>query len=307
MEASQTFDAVYVTMSPSATHQSSADIDFFDSHCHAWSRWPYPPAVPDERTRGALELLLHEMDVNGVESALVVCAAIEKNSDNVEYVSRALTAHRGRLRMVPDLDCVWSESYHAPGSAMRLQRLAERHSIVGFAHYTAEENDGFLRSDEADELFSLAEELKLIVSLGAFPSWHADLRELANRHPTVPVLCNALGGVQVADGLNSAQLAEVLASVDVPNIYLKVAGLHYLVEAGWDYPWTDVLIVFEQIVETYGASRLCWGSDFPASTRFCTYRQSLELLRSHCSFLSPGDLRKIYGENLRTLLSAEND
>ena len=170
-------------MSPSATSQPFTEIDFFDSHCHAWSRWPYSPAVPDERTRGAVELLLHEMDVNGVGSALVVCAAIEKNADNVEYVSRALRAHNKRLRMVPDLDCVWSESYHAPGSAARLQHLAERHPIVGFAHYTAEDNDGFLRSDEADELFSLAGELGLIVSLGAFPSWQADLRELASIVP----------------------------------------------------------------------------------------------------------------------------
>ncbi len=247
------------------------------------------------------------MDVNGVESALVVCAAIEKNADNVEYVSRALRAHDKRLRMVPDLDCLWSESYHAPGSAMRLQRLAERYSIVGFAHYTAEDNDGFLLSDEADELFSLAGELGLIVSLGASPSWHADLRELASKHPTVPVLCNALGGVQVADGLGSTQLAEVLASAEVPNIYLKVAGLHYLVDAGWDYPWRDALVVFERISERYGAGRLCWGSDFPASTRFCAYRQSLELLRSHCSFLSPADLKEVYGGTLRTLLSAAND
>jgi L-fuconolactonase len=294
-------------MSSSTTSRSSGDIDFFDSHCHAWSRWPYSPAVPDERTRGAVELLLHEMDVNGVESGLVVCAAIEKNADNVDYVSRALRAHGERLRMLPDLDCVWSESYHTPGSALRLQRLAECHSIVGFAHYTAEDNDGFLRTDEADELFSVAEELGLIVSLGAFPSWHADLRELASRHPTVPVLCSALGGVQVAGGLDSRQLAEVLASADVPNIYLKVAGLHYLVEAGWDYPWAQALVVLERIFETYGTSRLCWGSDFPASTRFCTYRQSLELLRGHCSFLNPGDLKKIYGETLRKLLSSEND
>lgn len=291
-------------MSAPDTSQPASEFDFIDCHSHAWSRWPYSPVVPDELSRGAAELLLHEMDVNGVKAALVVCAAIEKNPDNVEYVSRAIRAHRGRLLMVPDLDCVWSESYHAPGSAARLQRLAERHSIVGFAHYTAEENDGFLRSDEADELFSLAGELGLLVSLGSFPSWHADLRALASRHPTVPVLCNALGGVHASNGPASTPVGEVLASADVPNIYLKVAGLHYVVEAGWDYPWRDALAILEQIFERYGAGRLCWGSDFPASTRFCTYRQSLEVLRSHCPFLRPTDLREIYGGTLRRLLPA---
>ncbi len=58
-----------------------------DSHCHAWRRWPYPPLVPDEDSRGTIDQLLYEMDTNGIEQALVVCAAIEDNPDNVEYVA----------------------------------------------------------------------------------------------------------------------------------------------------------------------------------------------------------------------------
>jgi L-fuconolactonase len=274
-----------------------------DCHAHAWRRWPYSPAVPDEGTRGAVELLLHEMDVHGVTQAAVVVAAIENNADNLDYVSSARERHPDRLHVFADLDCTWHATYHQPGSAERLRAIAERHPIAGFAHYAAEENDGWLRSDEADDLFRLAAERRLIVSVGVHPAWQADLRDLARRHPSVPVLCQALGLVRGGEPVDSPRMTEVLASASVANIHLKVCGLPYCAQRDWDYPWLDVLALLEVIHDAYGPRRMCWGSDFPAGTRYATFRQSLEAIRSHCPFLDPGDLRLILGENFRQMLA----
>jgi len=277
-----------------------------DCHCHAWRRWPYPPPVPDEESRATVEQLLFEMDQHGVEQAMVVCAAIDDNPDNVDYVSRARETHSAaeRLHVVADLDCTWSETYHAPGSTERLRALAERYELVGFTHYAADRNDGWLRSDEADALFELAAQRRLIVSLGAGPRWQADLRAIAGRHPSVPVLCHALGVLKAADGPDCAAVAEVLASAAVPNIYIKVSGFHYSSQRAWDYPWPDAVALLERIFDAYGAHRLCWGSDFPASTRYCTFRQSLEVVRTHCPFFTGADLRLVLGETLRGLLAS---
>jgi L-fuconolactonase len=122
----------------------------------------------------------------------------------------------------------------------------------------------------------------------------------------VTILCHTLGGIRAHDGLESRGLGELLASADVPNIQVKVAGLHYCTDRGWNHPWPDVLAAFERIRETYGPERLYWGSDFPASKRFTTYRQSLEAVRSHCPFLSEEDLGLILGENLGRLLGARS-
>jgi L-fuconolactonase len=273
-----------------------------DCHCHAWRRWPYAPLVPDEDGRGTVEQLIYEMDVHGVELATVVCAAIENNPNNLDYVEFACERYPDRLLMVADHDCQWSETYHRPGSAERLRALADRYRLVGFTHYVLEENDGWLRSEDADAVFKFAAERRLIVNLAAHPAWHADLREIAARHPTVTVLCHTVGGIRAQDGLGAPGFAEVLASADVPNIHIKLAGLHYCTDRGWNHPWPDVLAAIERIYESFGPSRLYWGSDFPASKRFTTYRQSLEAIRSHCAFLSEDDLRLILGENLRRLL-----
>jgi predicted TIM-barrel fold metal-dependent hydrolase len=275
-----------------------------DSHCHAWRRWPYAPRVPDEDGRATVEQLLYEMDQHGVAQAAVVCAAIENNPDNLDYVAEARERHPGRLHMIADLDCSWSDTYHLPGSADRLRAVLERYKIAGFAHYAAPHNDGWLRSDDADALFKLAAERRLIVSLGASPEWQADLREMARRHPSVPVLCQALGLVRGADGVDSEGMAEVLASAQVSNIYIKVSGLHYCATQGWDYPWPEVVALLARIFDAYGSRRLCWGSDFPASTRFCTFRQSLEVVRAHCPFFTPADLQLVLGGTLRSMLAS---
>jgi len=276
---------------------------FADSHCHAWRRWPYPPLVPDEDRRGTIEQLLYEMDTNGVEQALVVCASIEGNPDNIEYVASARERHPRRFHVVADLDCTWSTTYHLPGSADRLRALDDRYELAGFTHYVQERNDGWLLGDEAEAVFSVAAERHLLVSLAASPAWQADLRVIARRHPEVPVLCHHLADVRALGGRGSNELAEVVASAAVPNIFVKASGFHYASERAWDHPWQDALEVLSRIFDAYGPSRLCWGSDFPASKRFCTYRQSLEAVLTHCRFFTPEDLRLVLGGTLRGMLA----
>ena len=77
-----------------AGRTSSLGPAILDSHSHAWRRWPYKPEVPDELERARLDQLVYEMDGNGVSEALIVCAAIEANADNIDYVAAARGAHQ---------------------------------------------------------------------------------------------------------------------------------------------------------------------------------------------------------------------
>jgi L-fuconolactonase len=289
--------------------------EILDSHCHAWRRWPYAPLVPDEDTRGTIGQLLYEMDLNAVSQAAVVCAAIDNNPDNVAYVAFARERHQSRLHVVADLDCTWSEYYHRPGAADRLRALADRYPLAGFTHYVYEDNDGWLASDEAEAVFAVSEQRGLFVSLAAGPGWQSDLRAVAERHPSVPVLCHHLAGLRTitelgstatAESVYAAALEQVRASASVNNIFIKVSGFHYASAQGWDYPWGEAVELFSKLFETFGPRRLCWGSDFPASRGFCTYRQSLEVVRSHCHFLDEDDRRMILGGTLRAILDGRS-
>lgn len=271
-----------------------------DSHCHAWRCWPHQPAVPDPAGHGSADLLLYEMDRAGVERAAIVCARIGDNDDNNEYVADAARRHPDRLAVIADVDCYWRPEYHTPGAAERLQEAAERLDIVGFTHYVDGANDGWFVSDEGMAFFAIGAELGLIASLSVSPGWQADLRRVADAFPTMPILVHHLGLVAAGDGDG---LAQVLASAVEPNIYVKVSGFHYASARSWDFPYADARSIFSAIYRAYGAERLCWGSDFPEARSLLTYRQALEVVRSWCDFVAPGDMDAILGGSLMRVIN----
>ena len=117
-------------------------VPIIDSHSHAWPRWPYQPPVPDDEHRGRIEQLLYEMDVQGVDAAVIICAQIDHNPDNNAYVMEQAAQYPGRFYPFADVDCVWSPTYHTPGAAGRLRGIAERWPIKGFTHYLSGKEDG---------------------------------------------------------------------------------------------------------------------------------------------------------------------
>jgi L-fuconolactonase len=279
-----------------------------DSHCHAWTRWPYQPPVPDDASRGRIEQLLHEMDVNGVDRAAVVCAEIERNPDNNAYIAEQVACHPDRLYQIADVDSMWSPTYHLPGAADRLAAVADRWPIVGFTHYVSNDDDGeWLTSDDGLAFFRVAEERRLLASIHCQTYHHPAIRRVAERFPSVPLLIHHLGHVKATEppqgGPAHEALKEVLASARLPNIYIKLSGFAYATAVNWDYPYADTHWVIRAEYEHFGPYRMCWGSDYPVVRFFMTYRQALEAFRTHCTFIPGADKAWILGKTLEGLVS----
>ena len=185
-----------------------------DSHCHAWTRWPYQPPVPDDAQRGRIEQLLHEMDQHGVEQAVVICAQIDRNPDNNAYIAEQVPRYAPRIHQFPDVDSFWSPTYHQPGAAQRLKAVVEqRGRIKGFTHYLAEADDGaWLASEDGHAFFRVAAERNLIASIACHPHQQPAIRHIAAAFPSLPFLCHHLAGVRAGEGPPHAGLKEVLVS-----------------------------------------------------------------------------------------------
>ena len=270
-----------------------------DSHTHAWEFWPYEPPVPDHTSRGRAEQLLWEMDRNGVDQSVLVCARIDHNPGNNDFVRAAVQRHPDRLIQFADVDCSWSDTYHTPGAAQRLREAAERYELKGFTHYLKADTEWFT-SDEGLAFFETAAELKLIASLALGTVWQPALRELAARFPTVPFLCHHMAGARVGD---DERVAEVCRSATVPNIHIKLSGFHYIAPVSWAYPYHETHGVVRALYEAYGADRLCWGSDYPVVRRAMTHQHALEAFRTHCDFIPEADRARILGLSLQKLLA----
>lgn len=269
-----------------------------DSHTHAWEFWPYEPPVPDHGSRGRAEQLLWEMDRNGVDLSVIVCARIDHNPGNNDYARDVVRRHPDRFVQFADVDCSWSDTYHAPGAAKRLREAAERYQLKGFTHYLKADTDWFA-SAEGTAFFQTAADLGLIASLALAPAWQPALRELARRFPTVPFLCHHMAGARVGD---AARLQQITASAAVPNIYVKLSGFHYVAPVSWEYPYRESHEVVRALFEAFGADRLLWGSDYPVVRTHMTHRHALEAFRTHCDFIAETDRRRILGPSLKALL-----
>jgi L-fuconolactonase len=277
-----------------------------DSHCHAWSIWPYQPAVPDPETRGSVEQLLFEMDQNGVDRALVVCAQIDHNPDNNAYVADACGKYAGRLLQIADVDSMWSSTYHKPGAADRLRHAAECWPLTGFTHYLHAEDDGsWLASEEGLRFLGTAAEHELIASIHCHPHQQRALRIAAEHFPQMPFLIHHLGHPRVS---SPEGLAEILASAKAPNLFVKISGFYYATGGGkWDFPYRDTHDTVRAIYEHFGARRICWGSDYPVVRQFMTYRQALEAVRTCCHFMTADEIAWVLGRTLNTLLARRYD
>lgn len=75
----------------------------------------------------------------------------------------------------------------------------------------------------------------------------------------------------------------------------------------WEYPYPEAQALVREMRDLFGSSKLVWGSDMPNVERFCTYTQSVDYVRRHCSFLSASEKDAILGGNAQELLSIGRD
>ncbi len=272
-----------------------------DCHTHAWEYWPYEPQVPNPESHGRVEKLLWEMDRNGVDRAVLVCANLDHNPRNNEYGAESARRYPDRITCFADVDCSWSTTYHAPGAAARLAETAERLELKGFTHYLEDDYD-WLESEEGLAFFGTAADRGLIASLSFGAPWHPHVRKLARRFPELVILGHHMAGTRASEKPPYPNFEEVLKSAQVPNIHLKLSGFAYVSQVDWEYPYSDTMWMVRKLYEHYGPERLCWASDYPPVLWYMTYQQSLEAVRTHCNFIPEADQELILGRNMGRLL-----
>ena len=237
-----------------------------------------------------------------MDVAVLICARIDHNPDNNEYVAAEAARHPDRIVQFPDVDCSWSPEYHTPGAADRLSAAVDRWAVSGFTHYVGETNDGWLLSEEGQAFFAVAAERNLIASIAAGSAGSRTSPWSRRPTPPCPSCSTTRGSCARSTGRTRPTCAaERLAAF--PNIGVKVSGFYYG-SAHWpEYPYPDQVAIFERIYRAFGANRLTWGSDYPVSPWVaCTYAQTLEVVRRHCPFVSEADLPQILGDTMWSLL-----
>ena len=128
------------------------------------------------------------------------------------------------------------------------------------------------------------------------------LQRWMERYPDVTVvITHGLAWRMFMDGDGIRLPEEVWRPFDNPNLHLQ---LLFPIGLGpvWDYPMPQVRPTIRECVERIGADRLMWGTDMPIVTRYWTYRQNIDFIRSYCDFLSPEEMDAIFGGTMARLV-----
>jgi predicted TIM-barrel fold metal-dependent hydrolase len=244
------------------------------------------------------------MDRHGVDQAVLVCARIDHNPDNNDYIFECAKQHPGRIIQFADVDCSWTDTYHTPGAADRLAEAAEKYALKGYTHYFRGDDDGsWFFTDEGQRFFQTTADRGLIASLAMGPQLQAPLRKLAAQFPSITFLCHHMAGARAGEEPPYPNLKEILASASTPNINIKMSGFGYVSQSPCEYPYSDTGWIVRALYEHFGPNRLCWGSDYPVVRSYMTYQHSLEAFRTHCTFIPDADKARILGDSLHRLLT----
>jgi predicted TIM-barrel fold metal-dependent hydrolase len=99
---------------------------------------------------------------------------------------------------------------------------------------------------------------------------------------------------------------ELFTLLKYPNMYVETVFAAYVpaVYGGAEeYPYPSVQKIIKAEYDEFGAEKLLWGSDAPAVLGACTYKQCLDVIRLHCSFISEQDMKLILGDNAARLFN----
>src|SRR6478672_7036038 len=134
------------------------------------------------------------------------------------------------------------------------------------------------------------------------PQGFPQLRALIERFPKVKIILDHLARPQPTDGPPFAADQEFFALARYPNISLKLTPVN-VEPASWGKATPETF--FGALIKTYGANRIAWGSNFPATAG--PLKNILGKAQAAFSFASAADRDWIFGKTALELYPSLKD
>ncbi|MBF9033052.1 amidohydrolase family protein [Rhodobacterales bacterium HKCCE2091] len=275
-----------------------------DIHPHVISpdtdRYPLSPLGGRQSSWSAKHPLSHEgliaeMDAAGIAKAAVVQASTAYGHDNT-YLAEAVAAHPDRLTGVFSVDVL------APDAVERIEHWRAK-GLTGLRLFTAgstvEGQADWLNDPRSHAAWAHASAIGLPICVQMRPPGIPLLRDLLDRFPEARVVIDHLARPVLEDGPPYAEAAGLWALAEYPGVHVKMTVRNIdRAETG-----ASTLADFmAHLVATFGASRVAWGSNFPAAER--PMPKLVARAREAVSTLAPEDQRMILSGTAATLYPA---
>lgn len=277
-----------------------------DTHMHVWAndaeRFPFPhpynPKFKTPKNAGTVEMLLDDMDANGVTHSILV-QVIYHGWDN-NYVAHCVKLHPTRFKAHGLIDPT------DPQVARKLEYWVSERGLVGmrFSPIYYRGKDEWLNAKSSEPLWKKAQQLGAVFNFFIATEQLPKLEEMVRRFPGVNVVIDHLSQIDLGVQDPLPALKKLLALGRYRNVWVKVSELTSVSKSG-TYPFRDAYPWVKRVYDAFGPDRLLWGTGYPGAARRQfgrpTLQQELALIRMEIPFFTAEDRQKILGGNAAKL------
>jgi L-fuconolactonase len=269
-------------------------MKIIDSHLHAISAdaTAYPTApIGGHQSDWSRERpvdvtgVLSDMDAAGIAKAVLVQASTAYGHDN-RYLADTVRGHPDRFVGVYSIDAL------APDAVTQIERWQSA-GLSGFRLFTTGSTmpgqSDWLGHKDSYEAWAYAQAQSIPICLQMTMAGLPALRSLLERFPRARVLLDHCARPDLSDGAPYAAATALFDMASFPGVYLKLTN-RTLAAAGTGESRSTAFL--EKLVSVFGASRIAWGSNFPAAEG--SLPQLLETARALLSVLSPAEQNLIF-------------
>ena len=282
-------------------------IPIVDTHPHVISsdthRYPRAPLGGhqsdwSQKRPVDVEQLIVEQNRAGIAKAVVVQASTCYGHDN-SYVADSVAAHPTRFTGVFSCDILAADACEMIAHWMRRGLTGMRLFTTGS---TMPGQARWLDDPRSFPAWQKAEEMGLPVCLQMTAAAIPQLENALVRFPGVRVILDHLARPVQDDGPPYAAADSLWRLARFPGVYVKLTERNFVgATAGKATPET----FFGRLVAEFGASRIAWGSNFPAAER--SLPELVALAQDALRFLPEADRQWIFWRTAATLYPALED
>ena len=272
-----------------------------DTHAHVISqdakRYPRAPVGGHQSDWSKLrpvscERMLVELDLAGIARAVLVQASTCYGHDN-SYVADAVSAAPSRFTGV------FSADFRAADAPQEIARWIKR-DLTGVRLFTTGSTmpgqANWLDDSVTFPAWQLVQERALPVCLQMTSAAIPQVVNLVNRYPKIRFILDHLARPPQDDGPPYRQAELLWSLVQFPQIFLKVTERNF---TGSRQGHATPESFFGKLVGEFGAHRICWGSNFPASAR--SLPDLVLLAKETLGFLPPRSREWIFSGTAESL------
>jgi L-fuconolactonase len=244
------------------------------------------------------QALLQAMDDAGVDKSAIVQTSTAYGYDN-SYVADAVTAVPSRFTGVYSIDIL------APDAVKTFDYWLTR-GCSGMRLFTTgstlPDQTTWFADPESYPFWEHASAKSIPICMQMQQDGLPLLRQIMDRFPKVTMIIDHLARAPFEDGPPYKAAAEFLELAKYSQFYLKITPFNVSPKS-WGKAAPDTF--FAKLIDTFGASRIAWGSNFPNSEG--TVSEILAAARQAFSFAKASDQDWIFGKTALALYPALAD